>query len=83
MQRLEFYDLKSLNKNTDEGASKESDTIYGTYIYACFIYFKLFSSMLITVPSGAKLKYLCKNSYSRFKDVFDRKSLNNKGHQRV
>ena len=36
---------------------------YTAHIYACSIYFKLFSSILIKVPSGAKLKYLCKNSY--------------------
>ena len=55
---------KSLNQNTNEGTNKESDTIYGTYkiIYACFIYFKLFSSMLNIIQSGAKFNYSCKSS---------------------
>ena len=34
---------------------------YTAHIYASFIYFKLFSSMLNIMPSGVKLNYSCKN----------------------
>ena len=35
---------------------------YAAHIYACFICFKLFPSMLIIMPSGATFNYSCKNS---------------------
>ena len=72
---------KSLNKNTNEGASKESDPICGPY--ACFIYFKLFSGMLNIMSSGAKLNYLCKNSYFAIKGCVWSKIVQQQGASNV
>ena len=58
--------------------SKESDTIYGPY--ACFIYLKLFSSVLNVMPSDSKFSYSCKKiEFCDFRVMFDPKSLNNNG----
>ena len=64
---LENHSSRTLTKGPTRSMIK-----YTAHIYACFIYSKLFSSMLNIMPSGAKLNYSCKSSNFAILGMFNR-----------